>query len=183
MKKKIIGLLLAVLVVAAGYVIYMEIHFSTTTSVPVKLSSEQILNEMPDIAFTEQDTTMFKELLAAQELAEAFLLASENENGIYVLPLDVANELLMEWIPEGCEVLELAVINERVYVSFLNREKQSVFYSFNSDFDYQEKSIGIYGKDLFGKRIVKAIYSNINGEITKFKEKRLWFEWMKDANT
>ena len=94
MKKKIIGLLLAVLVVAAGYVIYMEIHFSTTTSVPVKLSSEQILNEMPDIAFTEQDTTMFKELLAAQELAEAFLLASENENGIYVLPLDVANELL-----------------------------------------------------------------------------------------
>ena len=178
MKKNIVCVLLAVIIVAVGYVIYMESHFGTTTVVPVKLSAEQILKEMPSIAFTEEETTMAKELLATQEIEEAFLLASNNENGVYIFPVSDAEKLLSEYTPEGYEVLELAVFNKYIYVSFLSREKAAIYYSFDSNFEYQEKTIGIYGKDLFGERIVKAIYSNINGEITKHKEKRLWFEWM-----
>ena len=178
MKKKIVCILLAVIVVAVGYVIYMESHFSSTTIVPVKQSAEQILKEMPSIAFTEEDNVMVKELSATQEIAEAFSLASKNKNGAYIFPVSDAEKLLSEYIPEGYEVLELAILNKYVYVIFLNREKQAIYYSFDSNFEYQEKTIGIYGKDLFGERIVKAIYSNINGEITKHKEKRIWFEWL-----
>ena len=156
----------------------MESHFGTTRVVPVKLSTEQILKEMPSIAFTEEETTMVKELLATQEMAEAFILASNNENGAYIFPVSDAEKLLSEFTPEGYEVLELAVFNKCIYVSLLSREKTTIYYSFDSNFEYHEKTIGIYGKDLFGKRIVRAIYSNINGEITKHKEKRLWFEWM-----
>ena len=83
MKKKIVCILLAVIVVAVGYVIYMESHFSSTTIVPVKQSAEQILKEMPSIAFTEEDNVMVKELSATQEIAEEFALASKNKNGAY----------------------------------------------------------------------------------------------------
>ena len=182
MKKKIVGVLLVAIVVALGHVIYMETHFVATTSVPVKLSEEAILDEMPSIAITEKDITMGKELLATPEMTEAFLLASKDKNGVYAFPLDDAEKLLAEWIPEDFEVLELAVLNEHIYVSFINRDKQSIYYSFDADFEYQNKTIGIYGTDLFGDRRVKAIYQNMNGEITKFKEQRLWFEWIKDAD-
>ena len=178
MKKKIVCILLVVIVIAVGYVIYMESHFGSTAIVPMKQSAEQILKEMPSIAFTEEDNVMVKELLATQEIAEAFSSASKDKNGSYIFPVSDAEKLLSEYIPEDYEVLELAVMNEYVYVSFLNREKQTIYYSFDSDFKYQEKTIGIYGKDLFGERIVKAIYSNMNGEITKHKEKQLWFKWM-----
>jgi len=59
----------------------MESHFGTSAVVMTKLSPAQILNEMPSIAFTEEDNTM-------------------------------AKELLMNWISEGFEMLELAVTDE-----------------------------------------------------------------------
>ena len=63
MKKNIVCVLIAVIIVAVGYVIYMESHFGTTTVVPVKLSAEQILKEMPSIAFR----SVYKELHADRE--------------------------------------------------------------------------------------------------------------------
>ena len=70
MKKKIVCILLAVIVVAVGYVIYLESHSSSATIVPVKQSAEQILKEMPSIAFTEEDNVMVKELSATQEIPQ-----------------------------------------------------------------------------------------------------------------
>ena len=57
MKKKIIWVLLAVLVVIGGYCLYMEYHFDASTVVTTNLSAEQIRSEMPDIAFTEEEGT------------------------------------------------------------------------------------------------------------------------------
>ena len=181
MKKKIIWVLLAVLVVIGGYCLYMEYHFDASTVVTTNLSSEQIRSEMPDIAFTEEDDTMVKALLAATEITEAFLLAEKNENGVYTLPLQDASELLKTGVPEGFEILELTVTDKNtVYVSFLSSNKR-LMYSFDAPLQNKTKTIGIYGKDIFGHQRVKAVYQNQNGEITKYKEKHLWFEWLKET--
>lgn len=180
MKKKLVWILLAVMAIAVGYVSYMESHFGTTAFVPVSTSAEQIRSEMPGIVFTEEDTAMVKGLLATPELAEAFSLASECSDGLYPIPLRDAEAWLADYIPEGCELSVFTVDRDhRVILDFLTPDNRCIEYTFDSELQSLHKSIGFFEIDRFGTHQIRtALYSNLNGELTKYKEKRIWFEWL-----
>ena len=175
MKKKGMLVLLAVLLAAAGYAACMESRFQTKALVPVQMSAEQIRTEMPQIDFTEADIAMAKALLADPEMQEAIKRYAGGESSVDTFPADRAERLLTPYLSEGDAVLELAVLEGRVYIGLRRGERQSVYYSFDPDLAYPEKTIGVYGKDLFGRKQVKAIYSSCNGALTKYIEKRIWF--------
>jgi len=179
MKKKLLIVFCIVILVLAGFCLYMETHFSMSTVVDVGLSEEKILREMPEIAITEDDLAMAEELFAAPEVQEAF--AALEESGELGRPVSNADFLLADWTPEGFAIMELAVSDHQsLYVSFLKEdETQSVYYIFFEDGVYPpQKSIGVYGRTLFQDDACKAIYQNSNGEITKMKHKHIWFYWL-----
>lgn len=179
MKKKLLIAAAVVLLIAVLFCLYMETHFTMSTMVETGLSEKKILREMPDIAITEQDLAMAEELFAAPAVQEAFL--SLEESGELGCPVSNAAFLLSDWTPEGFDVMELAVSDHKsLYVSFLKKdEAQSIYYVFFEDGGYPpQKSIGIYGRTLFHKDDCKAIYQNLNGEITKMKHKHIWFAWL-----
>lgn len=86
---------------------------------------------------------------------------------------------MQTYIPRDWNVLELTVFPRSVYLDFSKGEEQSVYYVFDPTGEIHEKTIGLYGRNLFGNRTVIAIFCNQNGQITNLKEKRLWFEWLK----
>lgn len=179
MKKKLVISAAVVLLAAVLFCLYMETHFTMSTMVDTGLSEEKILQEKPDIAITEQDFAMAEALFAAPEVQEAF--SARKESGELGCPVSNAEVLLSDWTPEGYEILELAVSDHQsLYVSFLKKdEAQSIYYVFFEDGAYPpQKSIGIYGRTLFHKDDCKAIYQNLNGEITKMKHKHIWFAWL-----
>lgn len=178
MKKKLLLAAAVVLLAAAGFFLYMETHFTTSTMVDAGLSEVKILREMPEIAITEQDLAMAEELFAAPAVQEAFFMVEES--GVLGHPVSDAASLLANWTPDGYEILELAVSDHKsLYVSFAKEDEQSIYYIFFEDGRYPpQKSIGIYGRTLFHKNDCKAIYQNLNGEITKMKHKHIWFAWL-----
>lgn len=181
-KKKIAAILLLVVFGASGALLYAEYRFGVSQSVECDLSAEEILAEMPSIAISEEDISMMKELLESEEIAEGFLLAEEG-NSLYIFPQDVSENLLMDWIPEGFDVRYLSVSvgygKSHVTIIFLNERKQGIEYSFDSDFEYLHKTIGIYGKTIHGYQDITTTYANLNNDvITKWEEKRLWFGWL-----
>lgn len=179
MKKRICCVFLGMLFLVLLCFFYMEFRFGTTTVVSQDKPSERILREMPDIAVTSEEMSMAKALSQTREMEDAFLQAESAENEIYEFPMADAENLLQAYIPQGWNVLELTVLPKGAYLGFSKGEKQSVYYAFDSAGEIHEKAIGVYGKDLFGNRTVKTIYCCRNGQITKLKEKRLWFEWLK----
>lgn len=180
MKKKIICILLLMVCIAAGYILYNEIAYGVTTMIPVKMTEKEVLQEIPELVLTEQDSIMYKKLLATTEIEEAIVLSAESENGMYVVPLNSAKKLLFGYIPEGYELSALEVSKTFVYITFLKEGEQSIIYGCNLDSGNLQKTIGIYGKNHYGEIINKSAYVNNNGECTKYKEKHLWLKWIKD---
>ena len=177
MKKKIIYVLLAIIVAVAGYVLFMESHFSTTAMVESNLSTEQLLKEEPRIAFTEDDVAMINALLESKDIADAFLIADKSEANFYAFPQQKAAELVKDWVPDGFEVSDLTVEkNDEVFVSFFKNDKHHIYYAFTANLEKQTKVIVTFGRDLLGDVTIKKSYENFNGEITKYKAKHLWFE-------
>lgn len=179
MKKKLLYVFFLLFAAAVCWLVSMEFHFGTTTIVPLDISSEQILKEMPDIAVTPEEMSMAKALSQTREMADAFLRAENSENSVYEFPTENARNLLQAYIPQGWNALELTTFPKSVYLGLSKGEEQSVYYAFDPAGEIHEKTIGVYGKDLFGNRSVKVIYCNQNGQITKSKENRLWFYWLK----
>lgn len=179
MKKKLFCVLLVLIAAAVACLFYLEFHFGTTTFAPLDTPPEQILKEMPDVAVTPDETSMTKALSQTQEVTDAFLRAENVESGVCEFSTSEAQILLQAYIPRDWNFLELTVFPRSVYLEFSKGEEQSVYYVFDPTGEIHEKTIGVYGKNLFGNRTVKAIYCNQNGQITKLKEKRLWFEWLK----
>ena len=68
MKKKGFVVLLAAVLVFAGYILYMETHFTTFTAVDIGLSEEKILREMPEIAIREQDLALETYILSLSQV-------------------------------------------------------------------------------------------------------------------
>ena len=174
MKKKIVCALLMGLLAAIVFVLSMEARYGGTTLVPVGLSEEQIRKEMPGIAITPEDAAMGRGLLTKKEIAQALL----DENGVYAFQMEEAERLLLEYAPEGVTVLELTVADVCVYAGFSKGEEQVIYYTFGSNGECRAKTIGVYGEKLSGERIVKEVYENRNGRITKTQEKHLWFAWL-----
>lgn len=179
MKKRICCVLIGIFLLVLLCSFYMEFRFGTTTVVPQGISPERILKEMPDIAVTSEEMSMAKALSQTREMEDAFLQAEISENDIFEFSMADAENLLQTYIPRGWNVLELTVLPKSVYLEFSKGEEQSVYYVFDPTGEIHEKTIGLYGRNLFGNRTVKAIFCNQNGQITKLKEKRLWFEWLK----
>lgn len=179
MKKRICCVLIGIFLIVLLCSFYMEFRFGTTTVVSQGISPERILKEMPDIAVTSEEMSMAKALSQTREMEDAFLQAEISENEIFEFSMADAENLLQTYIPRGWNVLELTVLPKSAYLGFSKGEKRSVYYAFNPTGEIHEKTIGLYGRNLFGNRTVKAIFCNQNGQITKLKEKRLWFEWLK----
>lgn len=179
MKKKLFCVLLVLIAAAVTCLFYLEFHFGKTTFAPLDTPPEQILKEMPDVAVTLDETSMTKALSQTQEVTDAFLRAENVESSVCEFSTSEAQILLQAYIPRDWNVLELTVFPRSAYLGFSKGEKRSVYYAFDPAGEIHEKTIGVYGKDLFGNCTVKAIYCNQNGQITKLKEKRLWFEWLK----
>lgn len=181
MKKYLLAVLTLVVLAAAGYCLYMETHFSMTTLEDSGLSEEKILREMPEIALSDRDLAMGGALLAAPEVQEAFLQADGTGEVRYVvIPAETASGLLSDWTPEGFAIWELGLTSqESLHVSFRKEGEQTVYYTFFADDSCPpQKVIGIYGRTLFQEDACKAIYQNLNGEITKLKEQHIWFYWL-----
>ena len=184
--KKIIVVCLLLLLGAVGYSAYMEVQLGTTTFVPSDLTGEEILEEMPDIAITEEDMAMMRELLESEVIAEAFLLAEEEKNGYYAVPWVEDAGLEDPCIPEEFEVSSVSVsvgsgIAEKsvlvVYRS-VSEPFWLIYYWFDPDFEHLQKTIHIRGEDFFGD-IHVVTYDNLNGELTKWEDKRIWFDWVR----
>ena len=183
--KKLPVILLLICFGVVGSLLYVEAHFTAHTGVLSDMSEEEILTEMPDIAISQADLAMMEELLDSDEIAEAFVLAAETENGIYEIPTDKSNELLAGWIPDGFEVWTLSVATGSIFggdiveLNFLNDGKQRIGYRFGPDFEMPNKFIGLYKKDFLGAQVV-TVYDNTKGKITKTESKRIWFDWLKN---
>lgn len=184
MKQKLLIVLAVVLLIAAGYFLYMETHFTMSTMVDTGLSEEKILREMPEIAIGEQDLTLKAYVLSLPQVQER--LARTKTNGsdevrMEPVPLEEVKELLSDWTEEGWQATEIAVSRGLlVYVSFSKEDGTSnIHYAFSADQNHPpQKSIGVYGRTLFHENDCKAIYQNLNGEITKLKHKHIWFAWL-----
>lgn len=88
---------------------------------------------------------MAKALLADPEMQEAIKRYAGGESSANTVPADRAERLLTPYLSEGDAVLELAVLEGRVYIGLRREQGQSVYYSFDPDLAYPEKTIGVYG--------------------------------------
>ena len=185
-KKLMVSLVLVVLALGASF-LYVEAHFGGYRATKCDISTEEILSEMPDVAITDEEISMMKALLESEEIAAAFLLAEENARGMYDFPVEEAESLLAQWIPEGFAVGYLSAVvhletdEKRVDLAFFAEGKQHIYYGFDLDLDDSYKIISVYKKGIFGDRLTFT-YHNWNGEITKWKEKRMWFRWLTEMD-
>ena len=164
MKRKPLWILLILAVAAVvGFEVYMESHYTLTKYVPVPLSGERILEEMPDIAFTEADSAMAEALSASPEIADI------PKSDIYTFPQGDAERLLAPYAPENCGSVELSAAGGNIYVSFFCGDRV-INYGFDTVQTHREKAIGVHGKEL--------VYSNTNGELAKTRGKRVLFAWL-----
>ena len=90
-----------------------------------------------------------------------------------------AAELLYGWVEDGWTVLELACMDNTVYLSWIKDGDRNVYYAFAADGRYPiQKTIGIFQRHFDGTTSVETIYSNLNGIIEKNISKRQWFHWI-----
>lgn len=183
MKKKLVIAAAAVLLIAVLFCLYMETHFTMSTMVETGLSEEKILREMPEIAITEQDLALEAYVLSLPQVQERLKRTEAdglNDVKMEPVPLKEAQVLLSDWTEEGWMATEIAVSQGTlVYVSFSKEDgTANIHCAFFADGSIPQKSIGVYGRTLFHKDDCKAVYQNVNGEITKMKHKHIWFAWL-----
>jgi len=184
MKKRLQVVLGIVILALAGYCLYMETHFTMSTLADTGLSEEKILREMPEIAIREQDFDLEAHVLSlsrVQEMLARTKTEDPDDLKTEFIPLEEAASLLSDWVEEGWKVTELAVLRgNSVSVCFSKEDgTKSIYYAFFiEDSIPMQKTIGVYGRTLFQDDACKAVYQNLNGEITKMKHKHLWFYWL-----
>lgn len=175
MKKKIIvfGVLGVVLLVLCFVFYYADTHDQSGTLVTTTATPEEILKEMPDIEFSEEEMRM-KEILEEEAVIRLFSQVEAGDDKYIEVSEEETVRLLHNRIPQGYQLNDLAVGEKNtVYITLGLEDKQLIYYTFSPDYD--TKSIGVFKKGLGGRRIVKFIYQNKNGELAKLKEKRKWF--------
>lgn len=185
LKQKLLAVLLAIGLVIGGYCVYMETHFTCTTTVPVNITDAQILEEMPDIAVSERDEALLQAILAILEIQD-WLRETEGQafTPAHIRSLAPQNYLdqFEEYLPEDyTKIRELAVVQgNNIYLNVLCSEQKAIQYQFFADGRYPtRKTIGVYRSPLSDTRPkLTAIYENSNGVVTKAVEKHLWFAWL-----
>ena len=182
MKKKSIKILCALLILGGIFCLYMESRYSMHHVVKADMAEAEILVQMPDIAISEKDHALEEYVLSLPEVQAALGDAKESEYGTDI-PAEEMAVLLSDWIPEGWNVVPASVIENWVYLSF-EKEKddgmeRTLSYAFCVDATYpMQKTIGTYQKNWKGSIVCTGVYQNLNGEITKYMEKRQWFYWL-----
>ena len=178
MKKKIIKILCALLILGGIFCLYMESRYSMTHVVKADLTEAEILARMPDIAISEKDYALEEYVLSLSEVQEALEKAKESEYGADI-PEEEMKVLLSDWIPDGWDVFALSAIDHWVYLSFLKEDEKMISYAFCADDTYpMQKTIGTYRKKWNGGKESTGVYQNLNGEITTYEEKHQWFYWL-----
>ena len=178
MKKIMKYIIFAVIILLIGGCVYMESKFSMTQWIKKDLSQEQILKECPEIAITENDHILAKEILGLQEVQMMIEQSRENNKMIYISD-EEAEALLTDLIEDGWTMLELACMDNRVSLSWIKDGDKNVYYTFFADGQYStQKTIGLYERHFNGTSSVETIYGNFNGVIEKNISERQWFYWL-----
>ncbi len=185
MKKKLILLFLALLTAVAGYCIYQETHFGTSTFVPANLSQTQILREMPDLA-SETDEALRQTILALPQVQAALNSTSPDDPlDFQHIPFASVQAQLEPYLPKDwTEPMEFAVANgNTIYFSLHCGPEKTVNYHFFADGSYPtDKGIALYRFNHRGQRKSMVLYTNNGTTLQKQVEKHLWFAWLYSDN-
>nr|WP_326184102.1 hypothetical protein [uncultured Oscillibacter sp.] len=175
MKKALEGVI-AVLVVALVLVVaYYEINFPSTEYRAAKINDEKILTEMPDLELSEADIAFGQKVLLHPEV----IAAMEQSEGAD-LPLEPAEELFADYLPDGAEAEHISVFQNAVYCGYLEHADKRVMLTFFKDDAYGPyKTIALYQGDS-GERSCKVVYENQAGELRKMEPHRRWFAYFRD---
>lgn len=174
MKKKLVFLLSAVLLLAAGYCIYQEVHFTSEAIVPADMNASEILEELPDIALTEHDKALRQALLALPQVRQGLDETRLGAPGaLYEIPSSSVIGQLAPYLPEEQEQLELYVsMGKRIALSYFCGDVKTIIET--TEDGSMIKSIAIYEQG-----DCKALYTNDNGTLQKLISKRIWFAWLR----
>lgn len=182
MRKKLPMIFLALLVIIGSYCLYQEAHFGTTAFVPANMSEAQLLEELPDIAISEQDKALRQAVLDLPQVQSGLRNTSPGHRPDFrSIAFSSVQSQLEPHLPEGwTDVMELtATRGNVVYLTLSCGMEKSIYYQFSTDDNYQIcKTIGIYRMKHNGERKSTVIYSNYNNAIQKLVEKRIWFDWL-----
>lgn len=177
MKKKLLITFFVVFSVAAAILAYFEMHFPHFEFEQVIISEEAVLKDMPDAVFTGEDEALLREVLALPEVQEA--LGTEES-------LEFSKEIcdgLKEYLPSGtteCKVCYSGRLSKSVNVVCEFGEEKMIQYLVDGDLGHFEKAVAIYRVDARGDTELKEMYSNLDGEYTKYTEKRQWFAYFRN---
>lgn len=173
--------LLAVLILGMiSWIAYMEIHYGSSTLVPVRMTEEEILEELPELAMTEQDEALHQAVLSMPQVQRA--LAETKQPGAdadtLVISHSEAQTALNAFLPDDyTEIFELSVMDgASIYLSVLHGPKQRTIWHFYDG--TISKTIGVYRVHEGDQPDLKTIYSNNSDGIQKEVWKHLWFSWL-----
>lgn len=181
-KKKLWLLLLAAVLIIGivSWIAYMEIHHGGSALVRVRMTEDEILEEMPELAITEQDEALQQAVLAMPQVQNA--LAAANQAGADAHALEIslpeAQAALDTFLPGGhTKIVELCVMNSSsIYLTVLHSPEQRTSWHFDDGTIH--KTIAVYHVHEGEPSDLKASYSNDHDGIHKDVLNHLWFSWL-----
>ncbi|WP_071433420.1 hypothetical protein [Angelakisella massiliensis] len=173
--------LIAVLIVGTvSWIVHMETHYGSSTLVPMDMTAEEILEEMPALEITEEDKALYRAVLSMPQVQSA--LTEEKQLGsdsdlVEISPSE-ALTALHPFLPDSyTEILELSVTGgASTYLSVLHGPQQRTIWHFHDG--TISKTIAVYDVHEGDTPDLKAAYSNDSDGIQKEVMKHLWFSWL-----
>ena len=140
-KRLFLACLLTVLFCVVSWWLYMETHFTLETPAVVSISEEKILQEMPQLALTQPEEDLAKELMHQSIVRNA--LETETVN---VLSAEDAEAVASKILPAHAVLMEVAATSNTVYISYtLDEHSYTLGYmdpNHDGTVDAIEKTIG-----------------------------------------
>lgn len=178
MKKKFLILCTVVVFAVIAVFAYFEMRFPHFEFEQTVVSEAFVLKAQPDAVFTDADKKLLHAVLALPEVQEA--LGTEYS-------LEFSKEIcdgLKKYLPSGataCRVYYVGSLVKSVNVVCEFGEEKTIQYLVDGDLGHFEKAVAIYRVDARGDTELKEMYSNLNGEYTKYTQKRQWFAWLRET--
>ncbi len=189
--RKILLIGLIVLIPLIVYCIKQERYNPTYTLVDAQLSKEQIIQECPEILISDKDCELGAFMLNRPE-TEALFAQTKKEGKIVTMPHEDLENLSSEWPMDECDRLSWIEVyeNQISFDYYCESDNKTYLYTFVKGQDTPtEKMISIYSDVLIGSESdqgelvsiptnLNIIYGNVDGELGKYIDKRLWFAWL-----
>lgn len=181
MKKRIWIPIAIVVLLLVAFELTMEHRYSVDAIVPVDMTDEEILAEMPDIAITEEDHALEAYVLALPQVQEMLVRAGGDSEEAETMTQAEVQPVLAGWTQSGWSATELCAFQGVVYVSFRedSGETMCIYTFFPDQTSPMHKTIGVYaGGDAASESNFSAAYENRGGTLSKLVPKHQWFAWI-----